>query len=391
MSLHFTTAGESHGPAVIATVFGLPFGHRLDVDLINAQLRRRQGGHGRCGRQNLERDEARVLSGLRHGLTLGSPLTLLIHNRDARLEAAPPVHNARPGHVDLAGALKIGSRDARDVLERASARETAARVMAGAACLSLLHEFGMDVVAHVQAIGGFTADAPLGRGYSGIVADARAARDTRDASPVYTLARQHDPLMMAEIDAAKTEGDTLGGVIEIVATGVPPGLGSHNTWPERLDAQLAGALMGIQAIKAVEIGLGAAAASRRGSAVHDPARPRAEPHPRSPFARDSNHAGGIEGGISNGEPVVCRVAMKPISTLRNPLPSVDLRDGRPASASTERSDVCAVPAAAIVAECVTAFVLARALLAKTGGDSISEARRNFDAYLRTLDAYRSQT
>jgi chorismate synthase len=386
MKLRYTTAGESHGPAVIATVFGLPFGHALDVEFIIAQLKRRQGGYGRGGRQRVENDSAEILSGLRRGVTIGSPLTMLVRNRDHRIDKAPDLPNVRPGHADLAGVLKIGSRNARDVLERASARETAARVLAGAACQSLLREFGIEVVAHVLAIGGITADEAYGVGHAAILADASVARARRDESNLHTLAQGHDGRIRSAIDEARAEGDTLGGSIEVVATGVPPGLGSHNESRLRLDGRIAAALMSIQAMKAVEIGLGADAAAAMGSEVHDPVLPA--PGPRGPFARGSNHAGGLEGGVSNGEALVCRVHMKPISTLMSPLPTVDVRTGEAAEASTERSDICAVPAAAIVAECAVAFVLAQALLEKTGGDSLEECRRNFDAYLKALADYR---
>ncbi|MEZ5992750.1 MAG: chorismate synthase [Planctomycetota bacterium] len=387
MALTFTTAGESHGPAVIATLFGIPFGHALDTAWINAQLKRRQGGYGRGGRQNVETDVVEILSGLRRGVTIGSPLTLMIPNRDHRIDKAPDLPNVRPGHVDLAGVMKIGSRNARDVLERASARETAARVMAGAACQSLLHDFGITVTAHVLSIGGFDADQPYGEGLRAICNNPGEAVRQRDGSSLYTLDTSNDDAIRSAIDKAKQDGDTLGGSIEIVATGLPPGLGSHNQHDARLDGRIALALMSIQAMKGVEVGMGAQAARTRGSEVHDSVLLRDEPHPRSPFARGSNNAGGLEGGTTNGEPLVCRVHMKPISTLMNPLPSVDVSTGKPAQASTERSDTCAVPAAAIVAECAVAIVLAQALLEKTGGDSLEESRRNFDAYLSSLQQF----
>ncbi|MCB9894995.1 MAG: chorismate synthase [Planctomycetes bacterium] len=387
MALTFTTAGESHGPAVIASLFGLPFGHALDTDWINSQLKRRQGGYGRGGRQNVERDEVTVLSGLRRGVTIGSPLTLVIHNKDSRLDKAPDLPNVRPGHVDLAGVLKIGSKNARDVLERASARETAARVMAGAACQSLLREFGIEVVAHVLSIGEVAADAAYGKGYTKIFQGAGDARAARDAADFGTIDRSHDAALKAAIDDAKAAGDTLGGTIEIVALNLPPGLGSHNQWDSKLDGKIGQALMSIQAMKAVEIGLGAEAARRHGSKVHDPVLPMPPAHGRSPYTRGSNNAGGLEGGVTNGEPLVCRVHMKPISTLMNPLQTVDVSTGKAAKASTERSDTCAVPAAAIVAECAVAIVLAQALLEKTGGDSVVEAKRNLDAYLASLKTF----
>ncbi|MCZ7604734.1 MAG: chorismate synthase [Planctomycetota bacterium] len=387
MALTFTTAGESHGPAVIATLFGLPFGLALDLDWINSQLRRRQGGYGRGGRQNVETDTVEVLSGLRRGLTIGSPLTLVARNRDSRIDKAPDLANVRPGHVDLAGVLKIGSRNARDVLERASARETAARVMAGAACQGLLREFGIEVVAHVLSTGAVQADQPMGRGYTKIFQGPDAARAARDSGEFGTIDRSHDAALKAAIDAAKAAGDTLGGCIEIVALNLPPGLGSHNHWDSKLDGRLGQALMSIQAMKAVEIGLGAEAAKRPGSQVHDSVLPMPPAAGRGPYTRGSNNAGGLEGGVTNGEPLVCRVHMKPISTLMNPLPTVDVSTGEATQASTERSDTCAVAAAAIVAECAVAIVLAQALLEKTGGDSLDEVRRNLDGYLKSLRAF----
>ena len=385
MALTFTTAGESHGPAVVASVFGFPFGHQLDLDWINSQLKRRQGGYGRGGRQNVERDTLDVLSGVRRGVTIGSPLTLVVHNKDSRLDMAPDLPNVRPGHVDLAGVLKIGSRNARDVLERASARETAARVMVGSACQSLLREFGIEVVAHVLSIGEVESSTPLGEGYGQIRRDATGARSARDSGDFGTIDRYQDDKLQSAIDAAKEAGDTLGGTIEIVALNLPPGLGSHNQWDTKLDGRIAQALMSIQAMKAVEIGLGAEAAQRPGSKVHDPVLP--ERSGRSPFARASNNAGGLEGGVTNGEPLVCRLHMKPISTLMNPLDTVDVSTGEPAKASTERSDTCAVPAAAIVAECAVAIVIAQALLEKTGGDSVTEQRRNLEAYIDSLKEF----
>jgi chorismate synthase len=389
MALSYSTAGESHGKAVIATLFGLPAGHKLDLAYVNAQLSRRQQGYGRGGRQKVEHDVADVLSGLRSGITLGSPLTLCIFNKDARIDKAPPVTNVRPGHADLAGALKIGSHDARDVLERASARETAARVMAGAACQSLLAEFGIAVTAHVLSIGGLDASSPDGAGYTKILADPAAAVKTRDASELFTLDHARDAEIKSLIDKAKSEGDTLGGTIEVIATNLPPGLGSPNTLDSRLDARLGAALLGIQAMKAVELGLGCEAARRPGSKVHDPAvlRKRPQSNNPTPYGRSSNNAGGIEGGITNGEPLVLRVHMKPISTLMNPLPTVDVSTGKAAKANQERSDVCAVPAAAIVVECAVAFEVCRALLEKTGGDSLEEVRRNLNGYLESLKNY----
>lgn len=385
--LRYTTAGESHGPAVLATVFGMPFGLKLDSNWIDTQLKLRQGGYGRGGRQNVERDEVQVLSGIRRDETIGSPLTLMIPNRDHRIDLAPDIPNVRPGHVDMAGVLKLGSSNARDVLERASARETAARVMAGSVAQMLLRAFGIEVVAHVLSIGGIESGARFGGGYEAILADPTNARETRNTSDLYTLDQARDVEIRHAIDQAKADGDTLGGTVCVVATGLPVGFGSHNEAGSRLDGRLAQALMSIQAIKGVEIGLGAECAQRRGSDVHDPILKRDAPNPRAPYARASNNAGGLEGGTTNGQPLVAVAHMKPISTLMKPLPTVDVSIGEPAEASTERSDTCAVPACAIVAECAVAFTLAQALLEKTGGDSMTEVRRNFDAYTEALGNY----
>ena len=372
------TAGESHGPMVLALIEGFPAGVRADLKRVNVELRRRQGGYGRGGRMRIEADAVQVLAGLRRGRTLGSPIVLAVPNRDARiddLKRTPALHRPRPGHGDLAGGLKLLDADMRGILERASARETAARTAAGAFVRSLLEEVGIDVFAHVLAVGDVPAEKRPAR---------PTWRRTRDRSGLYTLDPTADKAMVAAIDAAKAAGDTLGGVIEAVATGVPPGLGSHVSPDRRLDARLAAALMGIQAIKGVEIGLGFEAARLPGSKVHDPiaydARKRRASH--LGYVRGSNGAGGIEAGISNGQPIVLRAAMKPIATLGRPLASIDMRTKRPAKAATERSDVCAVPAASVVAENVVAFELARALLEKTGGDCLAEVTANLKTFLR---------
>lgn len=396
--LRFSTAGESHGPALVALVEGVPAGLQLGVELLDAELQRRQGGYGRGGRMRIERDRAEILSGVRHGETLGSPLALLVRNRDwenwtvAMAAAAPPqplsdddarrVLQPRPGHADLAGLLKYDRRDARDVLERASARETTMRVAAGAVARRLLQELGVSIGSHVVAIGGIAAEAP-----PELPAELNA---TADASPVRCLDEAAEGRMIEAIDAARREGDTLGGVFEVVARGLPVGLGSHVSWERKLDARLAAALMSIPAIKGVEVGLGFAAAARPGSQVHDAIEAAPEAERAGGFRRAGNHAGGLKGGISNGEPLVLRAAMKPISTLMRPLPTVDLRSGEPAAAVRERSDVCAVPAAAVVGEAMVALVLADAVLEKFGGDSLRELRRNLDGYLRQLrePAYR---
>jgi chorismate synthase len=390
MSLfRFTTAGESHGPALAALVEGVPAGLALGADEIDRELRRRQGGYGRGGRMRIESDRAEILSGVRHGQTLGSPVTLLVRNRDwenwtAAMSPSPVedeyddeamrrVFFPRPGHADLVGALKYARQDARDVLERASARETTVRVAAGAVAKRLLAELGITVGSHVVSIAGIEASVP-----ETLPDDLNAASDP---SPVRCLDAEAEGRMIEAIDAAKRDGDTLGGVVEVVARGVPAGLGSHVSWDRKLDGRLAAALMSIQAIKGVEIGLGFEAAARPGSRVHDPIVLDAFAERGGGYARASNGAGGLEGGITTGMPLVVRAAMKPISTLMRPLATVDLRTGEKAEAVRERSDVCAVPAAGVVAEAMVAIVLAGAVLEKFGGDSVVELRRNFDGYL----------
>jgi len=392
MSLfRFTTAGESHGPALAAVVEGVPAGVPVSAGEIDAELRRRQGGYGRGGRMRIESDRAEILSGVRHGQTLGSPVTLLVRNRDwenwtAAMSPAPVENEGddaamrrvffpRPGHADLVGALKYDRADARDILERASARETAARVAAGAVAKRLLAEVGITVGSHVVSLGGVAARAP-----AELPEDLNAASDP---SPVRCLDPEAEGRMIDAIDAAKQAGDTLGGVVEVVARGVPAGLGSHVAWDRKLDGRLAGALMSIQAIKGVEVGLGFEAAARPGSRVHD-AIVLGGPAGGGGYGRAGNNAGGLEGGISTGQPIVLRAAMKPISTLMQPLRTVDLRTGEPAEAVRERSDVCAVPAAGVVAEAMVALVLAAALLEKVGGDSLAEVRRNLGGYLERI-------
>ena len=358
MSLGLATAGESHGPALAAIVTGLPAGLRLDKEAIDADLRRRQQGYGRSPRQKLESDEVEVLSGLRHGLTLGTPLTLVVRNRDHANwtwgmspwapEGEPsgkgtkPVTLPRPGHADLAGVLKYGHDDVRNALERASARHTAAHVAAGAVAKALLRELGIEVAGRPVEIGGETGEEGM-----------------REAT-----------------DAARKDRDTLGGIVEVLATGVPPGLGSYAEKGDRLDARLAFALMGIQAVKGVEVGDGFALARRRGTEAHDEIDPG--------LARRTNRAGGIEAGISNGEPIVVRAAMKPLPTLMRPLDSVDLETGEAAQALVERSDVQAVEALAVVAEAAVAFELARAALDKLGGDALVDVLAAHRWYLERI-------
>jgi chorismate synthase len=388
----FRTAGESHGRALTAVMEGVPAGLGLQSERdVDPDLKRRQGGYGRGRRMMIESDRAELLSGVRLGETLGSPISMVIWNRDwenwtVAMSQLPPPEDVnpkalrphylpRPGHADLVGVLKYDRRDVRDVLERASARETAARVACGAVAKRILAEFGVRVGSHVVSIG------PVEASETAIPEDLNGAAD---ASPVRCLDDAAAARMMAEIDDAKERGDTLGGIFEVVVTGLPVGLGSYVSWDLKLDGRLAGALMSVQAVKGVELGLGFMGARRPGSDVHDPIV-RAENKPRTGgIGRASNRAGGLEGGVTTGEPLAIRGAMKPISTLRKPLPSVDLRDGSPGDAAVERSDVCAVPAAAVVGEAMVALVLADAFLEKFGGDSIPEVRRNFEGYLNYL-------
>jgi chorismate synthase len=396
--LRFSTAGESHGKALVALVEGLPAGLPVSAEWVDRDLVRRMQGYGRGARMKIERDHVEWLAGVRAGETIGSPVAMLIPNRDwgnweevMAHEADEPgqlrrrrVTRPRPGHADLAGVLKYDRVDARDILERASARETTARVAAGALARRLLDEFGVEIGSHVVSLGGVSAAPPATL--------PSPLNDASDRSEVRVL----DPAVEAEIirriDAAKKAGDTLGGEVAVVARGLVVGLGSHVSWDRKLDGRLAGMLMSIPAVKAVEIGMGVEAARRPGSEVHDPidaassTRPPAGGDPRAGFRRRSNNAGGLEGGITTGEPLVIRLAMKPISTLMSPLPTVDLATGDAASAQSERSDVTAVPAMGVIAEALTAFVLADAMLEKFGGDSLAEMRRNFDGYVASLGA-----
>lgn len=385
----FTTAGESHGPALLTIVEGVPAGLTISSESIDAELRRRQGGYGRGGRMRIESDRANILSGVRHGEALGSPIALEIRNRDwenwtlamssspvaeeANDEAMRRVHLPRPGHADLVGILKYDRHDARDILERASARETAARVAAGALAKMLLEALGIRIGSHVVMLGGIEAHLP-----EVLPEDLNAAADV---SPVRCLDGEAEGRMIDAIDDAKKKGDTLGGVFEVIVHGVPVGLGSHVSWDRKLDARLAGALMSIQAIKGVEVGLGFEAGARPGSKVHDEIV--SEP---GGYGRAGNSAGGFEGGITTGLPIVLRAAMKPISTLMQPLRTIDIRTGERGDAVRERSDVCALPAAGVVGEAMTALVLAEAILEKFGGDSLGEVRRNLESYRAQIEA-----
>ncbi len=381
MSLHYQTAGESHGPGMVATVCGLPAGTPVDEAFINGELTRRQGGYGRGGRQHIESDRIEILTGVRRGLAIGSPVTMLIRNRDSRLddlERTPPVHRPRPGHADLAGSIKYLTDDCRETLERASARETVARVAAGALARCLLREFGIDSFGMVRAIGGHATAAAVDESAISSLAALRDASDTYCPDPDATQ-RQ-----VKAIHDAKLAKDTLGGIVEAHVFGCPPGLGSCMDWRDRLDARLAGAVMGIQAIKGVEIGLGFDAASRPGSRVHDPIEfdaSRRESHHALGFVRPSNNAGGTEGGMTTGQPVVVRAAMKPIATIGQGLPSVDLRTREPERSQHERSDICAVAAASVVVENVCCFEIARVLREKFSGDSLREMRLQHQAFV----------
>ncbi|MEK6799366.1 MAG: chorismate synthase [Planctomycetota bacterium] len=379
--LDYRTAGESHGPAMMALVEGMPSGVAVDPALINGELRRRQGGYGRGGRMKIERDEAAVLSGVRQGRTIGSPVAIQIVNRDSRLDEAPPLHHPRPGHADLAGSLKWLTTDCRNVLERASARETAARTAAGALAKCLLGEFGIEVVGYVVRIGEVAADVPADLG------PAELAR-RRDGSEVYCPDGSVAAAMIEVIRIAAADKDTVGGVVVVEVHGQPPGLGSCARWQDKLDGRLMQAVGSIQAIKGVEIGAGFSVAERRGSAVHDAISYDASKRqaPTLGFVRRSNNAGGIEGGMTNGQPIVIRAAMKPISTLLQGMDSVDLGTKQATRSDYERSDICSVPAASVVAENVVAFEIARAFLEKFGGDTLVDVRAAYEAFMQAARA-----
>ena len=394
--LRYFTAGESHGPCLTTIIDGVPAGFSIDVQKINHDLWRRQQGYGRGGRMLIEKDQVQIRSGIRWGETLGSPVALGIENRDwknwtKKMSPAPEdrdetlaVTKPRPGHADLTGILKYHHSDIRNVLERASSRDTVSRTAVGSFCKQLLAPFGMRVMATIRSLGSVEAKTE-GLTYEEVFARA-------EESPVRVADKEAEKKMIDLIDGCKKRGDTLGGIFEVVVLGLPPGLGSHTQWDRKLDGRLARALMSIQAIKGVEIGLGFEMARRSGSQVHDeiffdPHKMVSEGTPRivpTGFYRGSNNSGGTEGGMSNGAPLVVRAAMKPISTLMSPLRSVDLRSKQPADASVERSDVCSAPAAAVVGEAVVAFELAVAFLEKFGGDSLHEITRNYEGYLEQI-------
>lgn len=388
MQFKFTTAGESHGPALVTIIEGVPAAMPIDKAAIDQELWRRQQGYGRGGRMKIESDTVKVLSGVRHGKALGSPITLLIENKDfvhwqdvmsaEELDEQPKnpriVTRPRPGHADLAGGQKYQTRDLRDILERASARETAARVAAGAVAKQLISHFGVEVRSHVTKLGEVPA--------SPLSADWEAIALIPEDSPLNCADKLAEAEMVKHIDEIKASGDTLGGVFEIVARGVPVGLGSHTSWEDKLDGRIARAIMSIHAVKAVEIGEGVANAGRTGSNVHDEIG-----HDGNKFTRPTNRAGGLEGGITNGEELRVRGYMKPISTLRKALTSVDIDSKAESPAAFERSDVTAVPAAGVIGESMLAVVLANAVREKFGGDSLDEALANFKAYAASLDRF----
>ena len=386
--ISFSTAGESHGRGLVAILQGIPAGLTLEMARhVDPDLKRRQGGYGRGRRMQIESDRAEIISGVRLGETIGSPLSMLIWNKDwenwkvamspdkpdpeGNPKALRSLYLPRPGHADLVGLLKYDRRDTRDILERASARETAARVACGAVCKRWLEIFGVPIGSHVTSIGSIEADIP------NVLPE--KLNESVDGSALRSLDTDATERMKKAIDDAKENGDTLGGVFEIVATGIPAGLGSYVTYDSKLDGRLAGAVMSIQAIKGVEIGAGFSGSFKPGSEVHDPIVADEKATNAGGIGRESNRAGGLEGGVTTGSPIVVKAAMKPISTLRKRLPSIDMRDGSVADAAVERSDVCAVPAAAIVAESMVALVIADTLLDKFGGDSLSSLNHHLQS------------
>jgi chorismate synthase len=390
--LRFSTAGESHGESLIALVSGMPAGVPVEQEFIDRELWRRQKGYGRGGRMRIEKDTAHILSGVRHGKTIGSPIAMSLANNDWKNwteilpveEGDPAKHKAvaspRPGHADLAGSLKYDFKDARYVLERASARESAARVASGAIAKLLLRALGVGVASHVIRVGKAELSRP-------VTWDEIVALQAKDEVLLNCVDPESEAAMKAEVDAVLRTGDTVGGVFEVVVHGLPPGVGTHTNWDERLDGLLAQAVMSLQAVKAVEIGRGVTAAESFGSAVHDAIGYNGPDEAFTKFSREQNNAGGIEGGISNGEDVVVRGYLKPISTLRRPLGSVSFETREPVKAAYERSDVCVVPAAGVAAEAMVALTVARLVVEKFGGDSLRELQRNFNGYCEQIRAY----
>ena len=389
--LRFETAGESHGECLVATLAGLPAGIPISVDAVNRELWRRQQGYGRGGRMKIETDRAEIVAGVRHSRTIGSPVAIIVRNKDwhnwtdvlpvedvhGDEDKRKPVTRPRPGHADLAGAIKYNFHDARYILERASARETTARVAVGAIAKALLGEFDIQVLSHVIAVGSVRLERAA-------TWDDLVALSRRDDVLLGCVDAEVETRMKEVVDEAYRTGDTAGGVFEVVARGVPPGLGSHTTWDTRLDGRLAQAIVSIQAVKGVEVGFAADGAASFGSKVQDTIHYDSEGRR---FTRGANRAGGVEGGMSNGEDILVRGLLKPISTLRRPLESVDLTTREPALAAYERSDVAVVPAAGVIGEAMVAMVLAQAFLEKFGGDSVGETRRNYDGYIEQVKSF----
>lgn len=373
--LRFLTSGESHGKCLVAILEGLVAGLDIDPADINHELARRQEGYGRGGRMTIEKDTAEILSGVRGKRSIGGPIALMIPNKDFKINELPVVKRPRPGHADLVGVMKYGQEDVRDVLERASARETTARVAVGAVCKIFLKEFGVDITSHVVSIGGVTFE-PAGLSFAQIK---KAAAE----SPMHCADKEATKRMMARVDEARASKDTIGGIFEVIATGVPVGLGSFVHYDRRLSAKLCAALMSIQAVKGVEIGMGFGVSRELGKHVHDEIFHDA----KKGFYRKTNRAGGFEGGVTNGEDIVLRAATKPYATLMSPLQSVNIESKKQDVATIERSDVTAVPACGVVGEAMAAFELANAFLEKFGGDSLKETKRNFEGYLKQIKEF----
>jgi len=373
--LRYLTSGESHGTSLVGILEGMVSALKMDMKFINNELARRQKGYGRGARMKIEKDTAEILTGVKGGKPIGSPITILVKNKDASINELPVVRCPRPGHADLAGALKYGTYDMREILERSSARETVVRVAIGSACKLFLKEFGIDIISHTRRIGKAYAETE-GLSFSAI-------KQLSLKSSLSCADKNAEEQMIKEIDKARDDKDSLGGMFEVIAVNAPAGLGSHVEYDRKLDARLAMSLMSIQAIKGFEVGLGFGYRNKRGSEVHDEIYYSKEKF----FYRKTNNAGGIEGGITNGEPIVLRCVMKPISTLMKPLKSVDVKTKKEALATVERADICAVPSAGVVAESAVAFELARAMLEKFGGDSLAETKCSYGCYVNKLKKY----
>lgn len=372
--IRYLTAGESHGSCLTGILEGLPAGMKVDVEFINKELKRRQAGFGRGPRMKIEKDKVNIVSGLRKGITIGSPITFHIKNKDYSIDTAPSVTEPRPGHADLAGYLKYGSDDVRSILERASARETAMRVAIGALAKLFLKQFGIEIISHVVELGGVSLDTEKIKIQDIFI--------RTEKSPVRCVSKIHETKMIAEIKKAANKKDTLGGTFEIIALGVVPGLGSYVQWDNRLDANLAQAVMSIPGVKGVEIGIGFNMKGLPGSRVHDPIYYKKHVG----FYRKTNRCGGLEGGITNGDPIILRAVMKPIATLGKPLSSIDIKTKKKTKASIQRSDVCVVPSAGVIGEAMTAIVLVNEFLEKFGGDNIKDTKAAYRQYIKRIVA-----